>query len=232
MIPVVQNVERTCLFLNSKKENYTNPLWDYDLSLQGEEYDYVCGIDEAGRGSIAGSIVAAAIILKPEASTLKINDSKKLSEKSREKLYDQIINNCIAYDIQLLDAQYIDAYGIQPANRNVLSMARENAISKLPDYSSVLTIADGNSLWVDDDLMWVQQADSKSLSVAAASILAKVFRDRLMIDLSEQYPEYLFHQHKGYGTFVHKAAIRENGKIKNIHRLTFTKDIPNDKQII
>lgn len=215
--------------MNCKKENYKNPLADYDLSLKCEEYDYICGVDESGRGALAGPIVACAIILKQEASTLKINDSKKISEKSREKLYDQIIQNCVAYDIQMLDANYVDINGIQLANRNVLSTSRENVLSKIPENMSVLTIADGNSLWVDDDLIWVQQADSKSLSVAAASILAKVFRDRLMIDLSEQYPEYLFHQHKGYGTFIHKAAIRENGKIENIHRLTFTKDIPNER---
>lgn len=213
--------------MNCKKENNFNPLWEYDMSLKGEEYDYVLGCDESGRGALAGPIVACSIILKPEASILKINDSKKLSEKSREKLYDQIINNCIFYDIQLLDSVYIDTFGIQIANRNVLLISRENVISKFEKDIPILTIADGNSLWVDEDLLWVQHADSKSLSVAAASILAKVFRDRLMIDLGEQYPEYFFHQHKGYGTFLHKSLIKENGKIDNIHRLSFTKDIPN-----
>jgi len=210
--------------------NKQQEMWDYDMSLKGDEYDYIMGVDEVARGAISGPICAASVILKQEAINIKINDSKKLSESSREKLYDQIISNCIVYDIQLLSANYIDTYGIQLANKNVLMRARENIISKMPQDVSILTIMDGNPLFHDDDLLWVQHADGKSLSVAAASILAKVFRDRLMIDLSDDYPEYLFHQHKGYGTKIHKNAIRKYGKIEDIHRKSFTKDLPDNGQ--
>jgi len=198
-----------------------NPLWEYDMSLKGDKYDYICGIDEVGRGSLAGSICASAVILTAEAQNFNIKDSKKLSQKTREDLFDKIINNCIYYNIQSLSANYIDEYGIQKANREVLRRSRENIILKFPKNVKILTIADGNPLWIDNDLLWVQKADNKSLSSAAASILSKVYRDKIMIYLGDQYPDYMFHQHKGYGTSIHQEAIKKYGKINRIHRETF-----------
>ena len=216
------NAKKQSNALNSKQQE----MWQHDLNLKGDDYDYLIGCDEAGRGALASCIVGAAVILSSEAVNIKINDSKKLSPKSREKLYDQIIDNCVAYHIEMLDANYIDTYGIQLANKNVLYRSGSNVISKFGN-KNVLTIVDGNSLWEDENLLWINQADGKSLSVAAASILAKVFRDRIMIGLSDQYPEYLFGQHKGYGTKIHKDLIRQYGKIENIHRNSFTRDLPN-----
>ena len=202
-------------------------MFNYDMSTKGA-HDYVMGTDESGRGSLAGPVVGAAVILSPEASQLPINDSKKLSAKSREELYEQIIQNSVAYHIEMLDANYIDSHGIQKANTNVLAISRMKVIEKLSKNSKIITIADGNPLWHEEDLIWVQHADSLSLSVAAASILAKVFRDRIMIDLDAQYEYiYRFSQHKGYGTKIHKNIIRQYGKIRDVHRITFTTDIPN-----
>jgi ribonuclease HII len=200
-----------------------NPLYEFDLSLLND-YDYVCGIDEAGRGPLAGSIVASAVVLKPEAANLNIKDSKKLSEKSREALYDQIINNSVAYSIQLLDADAVDTKGIQYCNRQVMQNSQKE-VQDLLTYNNILFIADGNPLWKAPNVKWIQQGDNKSLSIAAASILAKVYRDRLLIALDKVYPAYKFSQHKGYGTKIHYEAIKENGIIEGLHRKTFLKDI-------
>ena len=201
-------------------------MWEYDMSLKGDEYNYILGADEVARGSISGPICSAAVILKPEASNFKINDSKQLSQKSREQLDDEIIENCISYSIDILNANYIDEHGIQQANRVVLQRSIESVLIKNTD-KKILTIVDGNSLWNEKDLQWVPHGDGLSLSIAAASILAKVFRDRIMNNLSDEYPDFSFSQHKGYGTKMHKDAIRKYGKIKNIHRRTFTKDLPD-----
>lgn len=202
-----------------------NLLWEYDVSLKNTEYDYIIGIDEVGRGAIASFIVGCAVILHPEAAFLKINDSKKLSASSRENLYNQIINHCMFYHFEMLSANYIDTYGIQIANKNVLKRSMDAISHKV--NGKILTLADGNPLWSEKDLIWETHADSKSLSVAAASILAKVFRDRILIDLGDEYPEYFFQQHKGYGTSIHKDAIRKYGLIQDIHRNSFTKDLQN-----
>ena len=201
-------------------------LFNFDNEIKNNYYEYICGADESGRGSISGPICGSAVILKPEASNFKINDSKQLSQKSRDQLYDEIIENCISYSIDILNANYIDEHGIQQANRVVLQRSIESVLIKNTD-KKILTIVDGNSLWNEKDLQWVPHGDGLSLSIAAASILAKVFRDRIMNNLSDEYPDFSFSQHKGYGTKMHKDAIRKYGKIKNIHRRTFTKDLPD-----
>jgi ribonuclease HII len=200
-----------------------NPLHEFDLSLLSD-YDYVCGTDEVGRGCILGSICSASVILKPTAAELNIKDSKKLSEKAREALYDQIINNSVAYSIQLLDADAVDTKGIQYCNRQVMQNSQKE-VQDLLTYNNILFIADGNPLWTAPNVTWIQQGDNKSLSIAAASILAKVYRDRLLIALDKIYPAYKFAQHKGYGTKIHYEAIKENGIIEGWHRKTFLKDI-------
>jgi ribonuclease HII len=200
-------------------------LFNFDEELKNN-YEYICGADESGRGAIGGPITGAAVILKPSAVDIKINDSKQLSQKSREQLYDEIIENSISYSIDILNANYVDEHGIQQANRVVLQRAIESVLMKNTD-KKILTIIDGNSLWNEKDLKWFPHGDGLSLSIAAASILAKVFRDRIMNNLSDEYPEFSFSQHKGYGTKIHKDLILKYGKIKNIHRRTFTKDLPD-----
>lgn len=182
----------------------------------------LCGVDEAGRGPLAGPVVAAAVILKPDAKTFlsEVNDSKKLSEKKREKLYDKIIENSLHYAIGIVDVDYIEKFNILQATFLAMKKAVEQ-IELQPD----LVLVDGNKL---PDLKmraeFVIKGDSKSASIAAASIIAKVTRDRMMIKFHEKYPNYGFDRHKGYGTKEHYSNIIEYGVIP-IHRMSFLKKI-------
>ncbi len=181
-------------------------------------YTLIAGLDEAGRGAWAGPVVAGAVILNlPDVSNLReVNDSKQLSARQREKLYPVIIAHCLTHGIGQASVEEIDAIGILPATRLAMMRALE-ALSPQP-----------NALLIDAvRLPQVHQpqdvfnfADAISLSVAAASILAKVTRDRLMIGLDEQYPSYGFARHKGYGTRLHQAALQSIGPCA-IHRRSF-----------
>ncbi|MCF2651586.1 ribonuclease HII [Anaeromassilibacillus senegalensis] len=192
--------------------------YEHNAYLRG--YTAVCGIDEAGRGPLAGPVYAAAVWL-PEGLVLDgLNDSKKLSEKKREALFPVILENAVSYGIGFATEQEIDEINILQAT--FLAMRRAfDAMQKRCDYALI----DGNRmppLPVPGET--IVKGDAKSPSVAAASILAKVSRDRVMLEYAKQYPEYQFEKHKGYGTKVHVEALHTYGP-SPIHRKTFLKKI-------
>ena len=176
----------------------------------------VAGVDEAGRGPLAGPVVSAAVILKKGARIPGLNDSKKLSPASRAAVYEKILLDALDYGISVVDNLTIDRLNILEATRMSMKNAVEMLVSK-PD----LVLIDGN---VEIDIVYRQQTvvagDAKSASVAAASILAKVTRDRIMIDFDKKYPQYGFSEHKGYGTEKHMSALAAHGPCE-IHRRSF-----------
>ncbi len=179
----------------------------------------IAGIDEAGRGPLAGPVAAAAVILDPKKPIMGLNDSKKLSEKKREQLSDIIKRDAIAYSVILIDAATIDEINILQATKQAMRSSVSN-LSVQPD----LLLVDAVKLDQVDCPVWpIIHGDAMSNSIAAASILAKVTRDRLMNDFDQLYPAYGFAQHKGYGTALHYAAIRSFGPTP-IHRLSFLKN--------
>ena len=177
---------------------------------------YICGIDEAGRGPFAGPVVAGAVILDPSKEILYLNDSKKLSEKKREELYDVIMENAISVGVGIVDSRTIDEINILQATY----LAMRKAIAALdpqPDY----ILADAVHIpGIDIPQEGIIKGDAKSISIAAGSIIAKVTRDRMMYEYDKQYPEYGFASHKGYGTAAHIEAIKKYGPL-DIHRRTF-----------
>lgn len=194
---------------------------EFDLSFKQE----IIGVDEAGRGPLAGPVVAAAVYIKKyDNSLLGINDSKKLSEKKRKELYEKITNNeNIIYSVAVIDEKIIDEINILNATLKAMKDAIFNLNLELENY---LFLIDGNKKIKDFifNQETIVKGDAKSLSIAAASIIAKVFRDEIMKDYSLIYPEYCFEKHKGYGTKLHYEKIKEYG-ITKIHRRTFLKNI-------
>ena len=179
----------------------------------------IAGIDEAGRGPLAGPVVAACVIMPKDDLIWGIDDSKKISEKRREALYEVIIEKAVDYSVSVIDNKTIDEINILKAAR----LAFEDALASLhvrPEhvYTDVMTIK------TDIPYTPLVKGDAKVYTIAAASILAKVTRDRIMREYDAQYPQYLFARHKGYGTQAHYEAIREYG-ILDIHRKTFLKKI-------
>ena len=186
----------------------------YDGGLSG----YICGVDEAGRGPLAGPVCAAAVILPRGIEIAGLNDSKKLSAKKRDALFDEIIDKAISYGIAYASEQEIDEINIL----NATFLAMNRAISQL-DPKPKVALVDGNTVkGIEFAAKNVIGGDGKSASIAAASILAKVSRDRLMLEMAEKYPEYAFEKHKGYGTKAHYAALTELGACP-IHRMSFLK---------
>jgi hypothetical protein len=190
-------------------------------------YKYICGIDEAGRGPLAGPVVAAAVILPKDTEILYLNDSKKLSEKKRNLLYDEIISKAISFGVGITGVEDIEKLNILGATYK----AMREAISKLSAVPDILL----NDAVIIPELEQIKQVgiikgDAKSISIAAASIIAKVTRDRLMIDYDKEFPKYGFAKHKGYGTKAHIEAIRENGMCK-IHRKGFVKSALSKKKV-
>ncbi len=184
-----------------------------------KEYDsfgVLCGIDEVGRGPLAGPVVAAAVILPKDCSILYLNDSKKLSEKKREELYDIILRECVAYGIGMRDAGRIDEINILQATYE----AMRDAVSKLSVCPDVLL----NDAVTIPGLPMMQvpivKGDAKSVSIAAASIVAKVTRDRMMVEYEKQYPGYGFASNKGYGSAAHIQALKDMGPTP-LHRRSF-----------
>lgn len=205
-----------------KENKPVNLTMEMEEQLLAEGYAAVCGIDEAGRGPLAGPVVAAAVILAPGTQLPGVNDSKKLTEKKREALFDYIKENALAYGIGRASEQEIDEINILQAT----FLAMRRAVEALP-VSADYALVDGNRIQgLDIPAECVIGGDGKVLSIAAASILAKVTRDREMRALAERYPEYGFEKHKGYGTKAHYQAIAENG-ICPIHRRTFLKKVLN-----
>ncbi len=193
-------------------------LYRYDARVREEGFPLICGVDEAGRGPLAGPVVAAAVILPPDFCHPQINDSKKLSEKKREALFDVITQNALAYGIGLADEREIDERNI--LNATFLAMRRAVAAMKqAPD----LVLVDGNrDPGLDFPVRTVVKGDGTSASIAAASILAKVTRDRMLLELDRKYPQYHFAKHKGYGTKDHYQQLERYGPCP-CHRRTFLK---------
>lgn len=193
----------------------------YEEDCFSRGIDLVAGIDEAGRGPLAGPVVAAAVILPKHALIEGVNDSKKISEKKREKLYDDIIENAVAWGVGIVDNNVIDEINILNATR----LAMHNAIEALktkPEY--ILIDAEKKVDTNGIPFMPIIKGDALSISIAAASIVAKVTRDRMMREYDGIFPVYGFQKHKGYGTKMHVDAINENG-ICAIHRKSFLKNI-------
>ena len=187
---------------------------------QYEGYGAVCGIDEVGRGPLAGPVVAGAVILPTDCEILYLNDSKKLSEKKRELLYDEIMEKAVATGIGVISPARIDEINILQATYEAMRMA----ISNLKGQPSVLLNDAVTIPLVEITQVPIIKGDAKSVSIAAASIIAKVTRDHMMVEYEEIYPGYSFASNKGYGSAQHIAALKELGPTP-IHRRTFIKNI-------
>ena len=186
----------------------------------------ICGIDEAGRGPLAGPVVVAAVIM-PENSMIEgVNDSKKISEKKREKLYEEITSQAITWGVGIIDQNEIDNINILNATKKGLTQAIL-ALNQKPDIILVDALTGINTLGIPYES--IIKGDAKSYSIASASIIAKVTRDRIMRKLDTIYPEYGFAKHKGYGTAAHIQAIKENG-ICALHRKTFVKKFISEQR--
>lgn len=193
---------------------------DLELIGDGKDYPLICGVDEAGRGPLCGPVAAAAVIMPKDSRIEGVNDSKKLTEKKREALYEQIIKEAIAYSVCLIDNQEIDRINIL----NATLKAMEQAINGLVVKADFALIDGNQNRGITTPNKTVVKGDAKSYSIACASILAKVSRDRLMDEYHRMYPEYGFLKHKGYGTKAHYEAIETYG-ITPIHRKTFLKKL-------
>ena len=200
---------------------------DYSIENEYREkgFNVICGVDEAGRGPLAGPVYAAAVILPSDCVIEGLNDSKKLTEKKREKLFDEIKEKALAYGIASADEKEIDEINI--LNATFLAMKRAiDSLSVKPD----LALIDGNQKpHTDIEEVTVIKGDAKSMSIAAASVLAKVSRDRFMLEMAEKYPQYEFARHKGYGTKLHYEKIAQYG-VCDIHRRTFLKKILGEQK--
>ena len=204
--------------MKEQELNRLKNMLEIEDKLYSEGYNFVCGVDEAGRGPLCGPVVAAAVILPKDEYIEGVNDSKKLTEKKREKLYDDKIKKAVAASIGISDVDVIEKVNIL----NATKLAMKQAIEKLsikPDY----VLIDGNQM-IDINIKaeTVVSGDAKSESIAAASIIAKVTRDRMLIEFDKKYPEYGFAKHKGYGTKSHIEAIQKYG-LTDIHRPSFCK---------
>ncbi|MCR4689033.1 MAG: ribonuclease HII [Saccharofermentans sp.] len=194
-------------------------LYEYERKALSEGYRFIGGIDEAGRGPLAGPVVAACCILDPDVKILGLDDSKKLSEKKREALFTEIKQKALAYKVIAMGPEVIDEINILEATKRAMRTC-VSEIGIKPD----LLLVDAVKLDCDVPVIPIIKGDAKSDSIAAASILAKVTRDHMMVEYSKQYPDYGFEKHKGYGTKDHYAAIREHG-MTDIHRRSFLKVI-------
>ena len=192
---------------------------EQEIYDQGKEY--ICGIDEAGRGPLAGPVVVASVIMPKDSMIEGVNDSKKVSEKKREMLYDKIIEEAISYSVGIVDQKEIDRVNILNATKAGLTESIKGLKTK-PDIILVDALTGIDTCGIP--YMPIIKGDAKCYSIAAASIIAKVTRDRIMRQWHEVYPEYNFIQHKGYGTAAHIAAIKEYG-LCPLHRLSFVKNI-------
>lgn len=202
-----------------------NHLKQFDRSFLTGKIKLLAGVDEAGRGPLAGPVVAAAVIFDKNAFHTQINDSKKISESKREELYDWITGNCITYGVGIVDHKEIDEINILQASLRAMKIA----VSKLEPKPGLILI-DGNKSFLSEiKTTTVVKGDSKSFSVAAASIIAKVTRDRMMKDLAQKYSVYGWERNKGYATKEHIAALKKHG-MTEIHRVTFLNNILGGKQ--
>ena len=202
------------------------PDFTYEKAAMESGFKLICGVDEAGRGPLAGPVCAAAVILPVDAEIEGLNDSKKISEKKREALYDVIKEKAVAYAIAFGTLEEIEEFNILEATFIAMNRAIDSLEIK-PDFALI----DGNRVpkGIKIPCETVVKGDAKSSSIAAASILAKVTRDRLLLQYDEEYPQYNFKKHKGYGTKEHTDLILEYGPCP-IHRLSFLKKLLGDKK--
>ena len=191
-------------------------LWELENKIYAEGFSLICGVDEAGRGPLAGPVYAAAVILPRDAVIDGLNDSKKLTEKKRDALFDVITERALTYGIASASVEEIEEFNIL----NATFLAMNRAVAKL-DPAPELALIDGNrNKGICIESRCVVKGDSKCADIAAASILAKVTRDRYMLEMAEKYPQYRFELHKGYGTKLHYEMLREYGP-SPIHRRDF-----------
>ena len=193
---------------------------EYEQNAELRGYKAICGVDEAGRGPLAGPVCAAAVILPPDTIIDGVNDSKKLSEKKREALFDVIKETAVSYCIAYASVEEIESLNI--LNATMLAMKRAvEGLNVKADYAMI----DGNKMpQLEIDCEAIVKGDAKSMSIACASILAKVSRDRLLYEYAKEYPQYQFDKHKGYGTTLHREAILKYGPCP-YHRMSFLKKI-------
>ncbi len=199
--------------------------FEYELSAKLKGYTVVCGVDEAGRGPLAGPVFAAAVILPESCKIEGLNDSKKLSEKKRDALFDVIKEKAISWSVASVDEKTIDEINILQATY----LAMRKAVEGL-DIPADYALIDGNRMPpLEIDGETIIKGDAKSPSIAAASILAKVSRDRFMLELAKKYPQYQFEKHKGYGTNLHYEMLTEHG-VSDCHRMSFLKSFIGGKK--
>lgn len=198
-----------------KKEKEQIDLWAYEKELYKKGYTYIGGTDEAGRGPLVGPVVAACCVLPKDFVLEGLTDSKKLSEKKRELFFPYIKEHAIAYGIGIVSPERIDEINIYAASREAMMIAIEEVRTKVPlEY----VISDAMPLELDIPSTPIIKGDAKSISIAAASVLAKVTRDHLLEELDQKYPEYGFKKHKGYPTKAHLEAIEKYGLIEGYRK--------------
>lgn len=185
-------------------------LWQYEKELFENNINIIGGVDEVGRGPLIGPVVAACCVLPHDFELEGLNDSKKLSEKKREKFYDYIMENCVAYGVGIISPEKIDEVNIYEATK----LAMKESIKQVQDKVNLEhVLIDAMPLELDIPTTSIIKGDAKSISIAAASVIAKVVRDRMMIELDKEYPMYGFAKHKGYPTKAHVEAINKYGLI-------------------
>lgn len=210
--------------MNDKEIERLTNLKRYEDNLYNEGYKLICGIDEAGRGPLAGPVSVGAVVMKKESMLEWVNDSKKVTEKRREVLYERIIDDSLAWSVQLISEKEIDELNILEATKKGLHLALKDIIEQLKNKPDIIiTDALREIDTFNVPYQSIIKGDATCYSISCASILAKVTRDRIMQQYDEVYPEYGFSKHKGYGTKAHIEAIKKYGPCP-IHRKTFIKN--------
>ena len=204
--------------MKEKEELRLKELKRQEDELRNRGFNMICGIDEAGRGPLAGPVVVASVIMPADSMIEGVNDSKKISEKKREKLYDQILEEAISYGVVIIGQDEIDEINILNATKKGLTMSLKELTVK-PDLIIVDALTHIDTMGIPYES--IIKGDAKCYSISAASIIAKVTRDRIMREWDKVYPEYGFEKHKGYGTSAHIEAIKKYG-LCPIHRKSFT----------
>lgn len=207
--------------MKEKEEERLKVLKQQENELRKKGFNKICGIDEAGRGPLAGPVVIASVIMPADSMIEGVNDSKKVSEKKREILYDKIIEQAISYGVAIIGQDEIDEINILNATKKGLTISLQE-LTVRPDLILVDALEHIDTLGIPYES--IIKGDAKCYSISCASIIAKVTRDRIMREWDKVYPEYNFAQHKGYGTAKHIEAIKQYG-LCPIHRRSFTKNI-------
>lgn len=189
---------------------------DYERQMQQKGHTLIGGVDEAGRGPLAGPVVVAGVLMPLDDLIEGVNDSKKLSEKKREKLYDEIVKKAISWHVAIVDAERIDEI-------NILNATKEGMLQCVENLGASCVLIDAVKLDSRVETVSIIKGDQLSYNIAAASIIAKVTRDRLMKQYALEYPKYQFEKHKGYGTALHVSLLKEYGPCP-LHRRTFIKN--------